>query len=401
MVNFIQDVLKYGPRKTICHIGIPRNTTEANLKDMFNFSFLALAFLICIYEAPTGLRSNCLYALKDHLSTSSIRESSILLMRLLGSNLEEQWMRSLNLAITNWKIELRAANQILKCPAPIFSSVISTCGIWKVQFYCPVVSMDIENSNNSADEKLMFSLNYHQLEGVIQLNYKVIVKEKWVEVLVIVDNIRLDVIPLVNESLLNDRGAGAAEKHFPSRMSVRLTPTLQTEVLSVSVSKSSENPTSEIEKEKLIEGSFEPPNQVGLTISAGESRTTTHKPWKFEEFVHGNSGNLNWFLYDAAHGREVYSLKPSKVALLQHNAWFKHRYASAYRPFTRQGGVIFAADEYTDKVCWKVDKSVIGKRVEWEINGFIGLTYWPNSHRTFYSETRRAEFREKLYLCIP
>lgn len=191
ILNFIQDVLKYGPSKQIQPIKIPNINPPSYLKDIFNVSFLTLVFLVCIYEAPTDLRFNCLLALKDELSTSQSREASKLLMRLLGSsNIEEQWMRCLNLAITNWKMELKAANRILKGPSPLFSHAFSTSGLWKVQLYCPIITMEIENTSGSADERLAFSLNYHHLEGVIQLNYKAIVKEKWIEVMVNIDNIR-------------------------------------------------------------------------------------------------------------------------------------------------------------------------------------------------------------------
>ncbi|GKB83712.1 hypothetical protein Tco_0950607, partial [Tanacetum coccineum] len=113
-------------------------------------------------------------------------------MRLMGSNAEEQWMRSMNLAITNWLMELRTMNHVLKAPSPMYSSADSGLGLWKVQIYSPVIVMEIEkcNSNNGQeDEKLGFSLNYHQLEGVIQLNNHVMVREKWIDVLVSIDNV--------------------------------------------------------------------------------------------------------------------------------------------------------------------------------------------------------------------
>lgn len=401
ILNFIQDVLKYGPTKQIHPFKIPKIIPPSDLKHIFNISFLTLVFLVCIYEAPTDIRFDCLKTLKEQLSTSQSREASKLLMKLLGSNTEDQWMRCLNLAITNWKMELKAANRILKGPSPLFSHAFSTSGLWKVQLYCPIITMEVENRSGSEDERLAFSLNYHHLEGVIQLNYKAIVREKWIEVMVNIDNIRLDVIRLVSDKLLNDRGAGAAEKHFPSRISLQLTPAPQTEILSVSVNKSSQNPRKEIEIEKTIEGTFEPPNKVGVQVSAGETTTRVFKPWKFEETAKGDSGGLNWFLYDSSDGREVFSSKPSPMKFFQPKAWFKHRYSSAYRPFTRQGGVIFAGDQYGETVCWKVNKSAIGKRtMEWELAGCIGLTYWPNRYRTLYNETRRAEFRETLQLTI-
>ena len=189
--NIIEDVLGYGSNKNNSWLRIPRIDPLANFKDIFSLSFHTLTFLILIYEAPADLRSICLTNVKNQLALSQSREASKLLMRILGSNLEEQWMRSVNLAITNWIVELQATGQTLKTPSPLFSYAISTVGLWKVQVYCPVIAMDIDNpSSSSPDERLMFSLNYHQLEGVIQFNYRVVVRERWVEVMVNIDNIR-------------------------------------------------------------------------------------------------------------------------------------------------------------------------------------------------------------------
>ena len=156
---------------------------------------------------------------------------------------------------------------------------------------------------------------------------------------------------------MTERGAGIAEKHFPARISLQLTPTVQTNVLSVSVSKSSENPIREIGLEKTLEGSLDPPISLGFKVSAGETMTMSLKPWKFEQSVYGDSANLNWFLHDSVDGREVFSSQPSKMALLHPKTWFKNRYSRVYRPFARQGGVIFAHDEYGENVWWKVEKA--------------------------------------------
>lgn len=200
---------------------------------------------------------------------------------------------------------------------------------------------------------------------------------------------------------MTEQGVGTDEKHFPSRISLHLTPILQTNIISVTVSKSSENPTREIELERSIETSFDPPNTfLGLKLSAGETVSMSLKPWKFEESVYGSSAILNWFLHDSTDGREVVSSKPSTMALINPKAWFKDRYSSAYRPFTRQGGVVFAGDEYGKSVRWKVGKSAIGETLEWEIKGWVWLTYWPNKYKTLYSETRRLQFREILHLTV-
>ncbi|KAL8192927.1 hypothetical protein R6Q57_027375 [Mikania cordata] len=402
MTNIIKDILNYTPiNLSNSFLKLPEPNSIHGLKDIVNFLFLALSFLVSVYEAPQDIRCDCLNTLKDQFACSWARETSKRLMRLIGSNAEEQWMRSMNLAITNWMMELRAVNLVLKAPSPMYSSAISGLGLWKIQLYCPLIAMEIEkcNSNGQEDQKLGFSLNYHQLEGVIQLNYQVMVRQNWIDVLVSIDNVRCDVVRLVNATLMNERGAGTEEKHFPSRISLQLTPTIQNNVLSVSVSRSSENPTREIGVERSIEGSFEPPNpHIGISVSAGETITTNLKPWKFEQSVVGNSGTLNWFLHDSVNGREVVSSKPSKLALLQPKAWFRNRYSSAYRPFTRQGGVIFAGDEYGESVLWKLGGGAMGQTMEWELKGWIWLTYWPNKYKTFYTETRRLEFREILRL---
>ncbi|KAI4306896.1 hypothetical protein L6164_030136 [Bauhinia variegata] len=403
LINFIEDILHYGTsNKNSPYIKFPKLDSLSNFPDIFNLGFLTLFFLVCVYEAPADIRSGCLDVVKEQLAGCQSRQASKSLMRLLGSNLEEQWMRSVNLAITNLVVELQASQRsAFKTPFPLFSYAYSAFGLWKVHLYCPVMAMDELNSNNHpADERLRFSLNYHQLEGVFQFNHQVIIKEKWVEILMNIDNIRCDVFKLVNDNLIKKRGAGAAEKHFPSNISLQLTPTVQNHVLSLSVGKSSENPIREIGVDKGIEASFEAQNPLGLKVSAGESATVSLKPWKFEQSVYGYSANLNWFLHDSTHGREVFSSKPSKCSLLNPKAWFRNRYSSAYRPFTRQGGVIFAGDEYGDSVLWKVDKAALGKSLEWEIRGWVCLTYLPNKHKTFYNETRRLEFRERVNLNI-
>lgn len=193
LVNFVEAILHYGSNRNSPSVKFPNLDSISNFPDIFNLAFLTLLFLVCIYESPSDLRSGCLTTIKNHLASPDSREASKLLMKLLGSNLEEQLMRSVNLAITNWVVELRATNQLSSCrtPSPLFSCAFSTFGLWKIQVYCPVIVMDVENSNSHpSDERLRFSLRYHQLEGVLQFNYKVTIKEKWVDIIVNIDNIR-------------------------------------------------------------------------------------------------------------------------------------------------------------------------------------------------------------------
>lgn len=192
LCNLIEDVLKYCSNKAgPSYVKLPKTYPQANIGEAFNFSFLSLTFVVCVYEAPADLRGACLHALKEQLACPKSRGVSKLLMRQMGTNLEERWMRSVNLAITNWMAELQAAKAAVEAPSPLFSYSFSMLGMWKVQLYCPVMAMVVDKSNGpSPDDRLAFSLNYHQLEGVIQLNYRVSVQEKWIEIKVNTDNIR-------------------------------------------------------------------------------------------------------------------------------------------------------------------------------------------------------------------
>lgn len=196
LLNTIQDILNYGNYNYCNPTQLPSTLTATNytLKQVFNLSLLTLSFLVTVYEAPLDLRSYCLVILKDRLSTLYSREAYRHLTRAIGATLEERWNRSVNLAITNWLAvtnDSQTTGMLIKCPSPMFSHSTSEFGMWKLQVYCPVAAMEVEGSSGGAgDDKVMFSLKYHQLEGVVQLNYKVVVTDKWVDVMVSIDNIR-------------------------------------------------------------------------------------------------------------------------------------------------------------------------------------------------------------------
>lgn len=60
-------------------------------------------------------------------------------------------------------------------------------------------------------------------------------------------------IQLVSETLMAKQGYGSDEKHFPSRISLQLTPLQQSDILSLSVSRSTENPVQEVATDKGID----------------------------------------------------------------------------------------------------------------------------------------------------
>ena len=189
-VDIVNSVLRYGPDKK-SSFRSPGAQHHGNFKDVFNIVFLSLAFLVCIYEAPRDLRPGCLDSLRAQLTGSKCRNAAKNLVKMLGANLEDQWMQTMNLAVTNWVVELRSTNHSFGVPSPLFSYALSASGLWKVQLYCPVIAMGMEEpAEATQDERLLFSLVYQQVECVIQLAYRIVRRDNWIDVEVKVDNIR-------------------------------------------------------------------------------------------------------------------------------------------------------------------------------------------------------------------
>lgn len=194
--DIISGVLGYGPYSNSRSLfRLPNVQIAENSSKIFNLAAFTLAILVSIYEAPSNIRRELIEKISAPLMSKEMRGAAKRLMLTLGSNVEELWMRSVNLGITNWTMEtLQSGGRSSTSPFTVFCYAISAAKLWKVQLYCPVVAMIMENpSHQPKDEKLLFSLNYQQLEGVIQFVYRVTFKENWIDVTVNVDNIRLAV----------------------------------------------------------------------------------------------------------------------------------------------------------------------------------------------------------------
>lgn len=190
-MTFLLVLLRYGPNKKYTfRVGAVQ--IKENFKNVFNLACLTLVFVVCVYEAaPHDLRRGCVDALKGQLTGSNAKEVSKYLVRILGSNLEEEWMRALNLATTNWISEIMSTTASYRLPSVLFSYAVSAIGLWKVQLYCPVIGTSMEESSSQIqDERLAFSLKYQHVEAVVQLAYKTTLKNNWVDVEVKVDNVR-------------------------------------------------------------------------------------------------------------------------------------------------------------------------------------------------------------------
>ncbi|GLJ37149.1 hypothetical protein SUGI_0753360 [Cryptomeria japonica] len=410
-LNFIEGILLYGPQKQVprieSHIDQATVMGSKHSKGMFNCAFLAMALCVCYYEAPGDIRSCCVEAIERELEKEvKNRDNWKAVLEAVGSKIEEQVMRSIALLITN-RIFLPSKDPdslawdrslTKRIPSP-YSYSASTNGLWKIRVYTPVLAMKVVDKHSSSkDEGLAVALSYLHVEAVLQLSYVLKFTPDWIEVRVKVDNIRCNVVPLVSEEVMEEC-ALSEEKHFPSRVSIELAPENETKLLAVSLNMSSANPSYEMSSERSVETGFEPPSSFAvLKIAGKEGSTVSMKAWKMEQSVQRSQGIFDWALYDTLTAKQVASSRPSKMEWVQPKAWFRDRYSSALSPFTREGGVVFAGDEYSEDIIWKVKTDMEGKIMRWEVGGSICVTYWPNKYRTFFCETRCLRFSESLDL---
>ncbi|KAK1311853.1 hypothetical protein QJS10_CPA07g01207 [Acorus calamus] len=136
--DVIHGVLRYGPNKNLSFLRRPPNDPLRRR--------IQRRLQLRVWDAlvPCRLRSECLNALAAAGLVGrpgSRKDAAVMVMRAVGSNVEERWMRAVNLAVTNWAMTEKPA----KMRVPVFSYAVSASGLWKVQLWCPVVAMDVES----------------------------------------------------------------------------------------------------------------------------------------------------------------------------------------------------------------------------------------------------------------
>eukprot|EP01018_Ginkgo_biloba_P004798 Gb_17359 [translate_table: standard] len=426
LLDFINGILQYGPEpaaeaNTMDATAIVREWRDKS-RDMLNCAFVCMCLCVCVYEAPSEIRSVCMHVLERQMQrVVNCCNTKDLLLQALGSDIEEHLMRSMGFMTTN-----RLFDAILKqdtsnlsvweksIESPYMYSYSSTSnGFWKVRLYSPLLSMKDDRDQLQCaipikDDRLLFALRYQHLETVVQFRYRLKhFDQEWIEVEVGIDNVRCDIFQLASSALMEKRGI-PEEKHFPSKISVHIAPSTAG-ILSMSLSKSSDNPIHELTNERSVETVYEPSGGYSVFKSASREASAMRmmpwkmskmsmKPWKMEQSGNGNVGTFEWILYDITNGKEVAGSKPSRMAMGQSKAWFKDRYSSAFKLFARQGGVVFAGDEYPESIIWRVRRDMEGQVLKWEVSGRIWVTYWPNKYKTSYCETRFVDFLEQVDL---
>ncbi|GLJ41847.1 hypothetical protein SUGI_0866360 [Cryptomeria japonica] len=360
----------------------------AKYKQAFN-SLLSVACYSFLVHSGLEISESGLQKLPCHRAED--------ILPIIGSGATDRLLRCLSTEITykcvHGKNDNKGGNELR-----ISYCSSSLPGYWIINSYCPMLSMSRTSKGQFADritsdKRLYHALNYQQLQCILQFRHAVNVYRDFIEVKLEIDSVGCDVIRLhpphepISTSL-------EGESHFPARICITIGPQVESHVHSVSLTKSSQNPVTNIARGKAVEATFEPPDYVpGLKISNGMASQISIKSWVFEQSsVNRPHVNLEWTLYDSTTGKAVSNYKPQRFSVFNSKTWSGDRYSKDSRAFTAQGGVVFAGDEYGQPTTWRLNRDLQGQTVNWVVKGDICLAYFPNTYRSSHFDIANHQF---------
>ncbi|TKY50994.1 hypothetical protein E2542_SST22501 [Spatholobus suberectus] len=386
--------------------------TPESLSTFFNLVFTMRLFWLCACDAPTEAGSLYFHSLlAPTLQTASSKLASVLrtFFITVGVDTELCFMRTLGYMTTKLHIinELSVGLGLKTLlPSPRFSYATEAHGLWILKGYAPVMTMKLARTNgqksqfsgiDAKESILRYALAHQQLEAHVQLEYTVGFCDGFIQVRARVDNIRLQVARLGFNQ--NDDVEFVEEKHFPSRVRVWVGPEIgATYVAGLSLGRSTENKESEVEIQKIVKGNFEKSQGSKVKASARSSRRTRSRSWRMDQDAEGNAAIFDVVLYDNTTGQEVGSWKPTGQTGDDPVHGLRGRYGRANRPFTKNGSVVIAGDEYGEEVGWRLGKEMEGSVLKWRIGGEFWVSYLPNQAKGSYFETRCVEWCDEVDL---
>ncbi|KAL3515332.1 hypothetical protein ACH5RR_022234 [Cinchona calisaya] len=416
--------------------------SQESFSSFYNLIFLTRLFWICVFEAPSEVGSLYFHSLlSPNLETFSCKHAPVLktFFVSVGTDVELCFMRTFGYMLAKSLIirevgGFGAGLKSLTSPSPPsssashplgFSYATESHGLWILKGYAPVNAMTncikldrpiihkyFPSIFETKDPVLRYALAHQQLEAVIQLEYKVVFCDGFIQVHARVDNIRLHVIKLgfknnnhnEDDDDNNNNNVLMNERHFPSRVRVWVGPEIGANYIGgLSLGRSTDNMASEVEMQKVLKGSY---GKLKIPKVKGMARMTTRtkiKNWRWDQDVEGNAAIFDGILCDNTTGVEVATWKPSSGGennyLMVNN--FIRRYNGGNRAFTKSGGVVFAGEECgggEGGVGWRLSKEMEGSVLKWRIGGQVWLTYWPNDVKSSYFDTRRVEWCDEVDL---
>ncbi|KAK9690947.1 hypothetical protein RND81_09G165700 [Saponaria officinalis] len=397
-----------------------------SISDFFNVVLLTRLFWLCACDAPSDVGSfymqNILGPNLDLLSRASHVPMVKAFMTSVGVDAELCIARAVGYMLAKWLIvrEMRVGlASLLPLPNNLgISYACESCGLWMLKGYAPVWAMQRTRSSDlnkgypfveAKESALRYGLAHQQLEVHIQLEYKVVFYEGYIQVCTRVDNIRIHVTKLGiknDEVRINNNDVEFGEElYFPSRVGFWVGPEIGSNYVGgLSLGKSTVNAEKEVETSKLVKGSFgkmKTPKVKTMSRTATKMKT---KNWRCDQDVEGNVAVFDAVLYENTSGIEVYSTElhgssgSNSTNDVKLSDDLGRRYSKVNRPFMKSGGFVFTGKEYGEEVKWRLSREMEGSVLKWRLGGKVWVTYWPSNVESSYYETRFIEWNDEVDL---
>ncbi|OMO63315.1 hypothetical protein COLO4_32575 [Corchorus olitorius] len=388
-----------------------------SFSSFFNLVFLTRLFWLCACDAPSEVGSFYFQSLLGpNIEALTCKEAPVLRAFLVSSGVDTElcFMRTLGYMLAKW-IMLREVTVGLQALTPLsgrqqFGTSYSkeAHGFWTLKGFAPVNAMKLTHSSDQrgkfpvigAKESLLrYALAHQQLEAVIQLEYSVEFQDGYIQVNARVNNLRFHVAKL-GFSKKEDDMDYFEEKHFPSRIRVWVGPEVgATYVSGLSLGRSTNNGETEVETQRFVKGDFGKTKTPHIKAEARVATKNKMKNWRWDQDADGNAAVFDAVLCDNMTGHELATWKSYGNGNSGNgNSGFQNRYSGVNRPFTKAGGLVFAGDDYGQKVGWRLSREMEGSVLKWRIGGEVWLSYWPNNVRSSYVETRCVEWCDEIDL---
>ncbi|XP_022725064.1 uncharacterized protein LOC111281650 [Durio zibethinus] len=371
---------------------IMESHSSDSFSSFFNLVFLTRLFWLCARDAPSEIGSFYFQSLLGpNIETLTCKQAPVLWTFLVPFGVDNGlcFMRTLVNILAKWMI-LREVSVELQNLTPLprqhfgISYATEAHGFWTFKGYALVNAMKLMHSSDQrskfpaigAKESLLrYALAHQQLEVRARVDK------------------RLHVAKLGFRKKEDAMDYYFDERHFPSRIRVWVGPEVgSTYVSGLSLGCSTDNGGREVETQRIVKESFGKSKTSGIKAKARVSMRNKTKNWRWDQDAEGNTAVFDAVLSDSVTGHEIATWKSfDNGNSLKCNNSFQNRYYGVNRPFTKAGGLVFAGDDYGERVGWRLSKEMEGSVLKWRNGGEVRLSYWPNNIRNSYVETMCVE----------
>ena len=285
-------------------------------------------------------------------------------------------------------------------------------GLWEVLMEVPVLLMELEGSYQDNDKRQLLR-KYRYIKPIIpqmmklNVQFKIVIEiaPNYIELAVGINHVRVT----LDNQCWEEKQTG----HFPTRVSLSVTPVAQT-LTSVSMTGGSSNTQFKVGvSENLrvgvnlgIKAGLSAAATAGVNVQAGKGTTSKieGKPWRMEQLPVYNErgGSYTWILsnlHGAGFDRMNPMLQEAKTSIWQ----FGRRVPVnplMVLPFGTNGGVNFTGSEFDDTIAWRFTKDMENQNVQFHIEGQVHTTHITQDR---FWETRVVPFEvmleQKLEAC--